>query len=318
MNANPSNGCFLVPLRDRTHIDMRGSDRASFLHNLCTNDVKRLEPGEGCEAFVTDVRGKTIGHILVFCGEDRLAIETEPNQSATLLPHFDKYLITEDIEISDETSTKTDIALFSENSEHTLTTMGLPVPIGNLAHAECLWDGSPVAVRRLGMMAMPCFLIQVPNDHLTAMVRSLNDSDAVTATEDTFESLRVTSGWPRFGLDFSRENLPQELNRDQAAISFTKGCYLGQETVARIDALGHVNRQLVGLAIEGKTTSGTPITVEGQEIGKLTSVVDKREHTAPLANATMNGLAILRAEHTKAGTKVSCGNASAEVVALPT
>ena len=94
----------LVDFSFRTRLEITGADRARVLHNLCTNEIRRLVPGDGCEAFLTNVKGKVIGFVDVYCRPDALVIETAPGQVSALLPHFDKYIITEDAQVHDRTA----------------------------------------------------------------------------------------------------------------------------------------------------------------------------------------------------------------------
>src|SRR5439155_9007426 len=96
-------GAGVVRLNQRTLIELTGRDRAAFLHNFCTNDIRGLKPGGGCEAFITSVQGRILGHVLVFCGAETLVLETVPGQSDRLLTHLDRYLIREDVTLADRT-----------------------------------------------------------------------------------------------------------------------------------------------------------------------------------------------------------------------
>jgi hypothetical protein len=130
---------------------------------------------------------------------------------------------------------------------------------------------------------------------------------------DVFAAVRIEAGLPLFGVDFNADNLPQEVGRDAVAISFTKGCYLGQETVARIDALGHVNRQLAGVRFSGEAAPAaeTKLTHAGAEVGQVTSASYSPQLKAPLA------LAMLRRGHNSPGAQLDSPAGAAEVVALP-
>ena len=308
-----SHGCALVPLPDRTHIEMVGSDRALLLHNLCTNDIKRLQPGQGCEAFLTDVRGKTIGHVLAFAGSASLALESVPGQSNTLMAHLDKYLITEDVQLVDQTDTRTEIALFGARSEQVLKEVKLDAPSNRYDHHDCMLQGHFLSLRRVAMTIEPCFLLQSTIAGIQAASELLEAAGAKSVAPELFEVARIEFGWPKFGKDFTADNFPQEVDRDSSAISFTKGCYLGQETVARIDALGHVNRQLVGLQLGTNQVPAerTTLTVDEKEVGMITSAVFSRRLSAPLA------IGFVRAEHATLGTHVKCVDTTAKVVGLP-
>src|SRR5436190_16233556 len=113
-------GVGVAPLLDRTQIEFTGDERATFLHNLCTNDVRGLQPGQGCEAFITNVQGKTIGHGYVFCNADSLIFDTVPGQAAKLLPHFEKYHIRERVAFVDRTPDWCELLLAGEGAVHLL------------------------------------------------------------------------------------------------------------------------------------------------------------------------------------------------------
>jgi folate-binding protein YgfZ len=144
-------------------------------------------------------------------------------------------------------------------------------------------------------------------------VRGLVAKRFVLAGPQAFETARIESGMPRYGVDFNEENLPQEVGRDREAISFTKGCYLGQETVARIDALGHVNQRLAGVRFfgSGVPSGGTELAREGRIVGSVTSAAFSPKLDAPLA------LAMVRREANSPGTRLSSAAGECEVVALP-
>ncbi len=333
-------GCFLAALPNGTRIEMRGADRASFLHNLCTNDIKRLQPGTGCEAFITDVRGKTIGHVNVFCHADRLTMETVAEQAGVLIPHFDKYLITEDVELLDISpggtakpqvptdascvdsiseasisATTVNLAVWGPAAVTVLKEIGLPAPPLPYQHERTELDGESIWVRRDATTGEDSYSICTGNASRDRILNRFADAGVDGGSSmERFESARIAAGWPTFGQDFGPENFPQELNRDATAISFTKGCYLGQETIARIDALGHVNRRLVGLAFKRETpAAGTTLSVDGKEVGTLTSVA------ADGLNGDWSaiGLSMIRAEKAAIGTEIDCGGATALVVDLP-
>jgi folate-binding protein YgfZ len=153
-----------------------------------------------------------------------------------------------------------------------------------------------------------------------AITAALANAGAVPAAMDAFEIARIEAGIPFYGLDISDKNLPQEVNRDAQAISFTKGCYLGQETVARIDALGHVNRVLVGVRFAGTVPPPTgtevfPADGQGSEgkstIGAVTSAAYSHRLGAPLA------LAYVRRGHNQTGTQLGSPIGPAQVISLP-
>jgi folate-binding protein YgfZ len=157
------------------------------------------------------------------------------------------------------------------------------------------------------------FFIQVAPDDVAAVRAALISSGAVACEASAVESARLEASYPLFGLDITEENLPQEADRNKRAISFTKGCYLGQETVARIDALGHVNRLLVRLKLDSDRlpANGDSVLTGEQPVGHVTSAAWSPHFNAPLA------FAYVRRNYAKPGTKLTSSGSQAEVIAPP-
>ena len=257
-------------LQNWSFIQVSGSDRVSFLHNMCTADLKKLSAGQTCESFFTDVKGKIIAHTIVIAGDQNHVLLAVPEQAEKIITHLDRYIIREDVELHDHSNTQTCWLLLGKNAESLLT------------QCECL-----DLKTSFDSLANPATLVSTKLDNAEAMSTWLNDSDSQTMSEDVWNALRIESGLPLFGVDFDSSHLPQEVNRDAIAISFTKGCYLGQETVARIDALGHVNKKLVGLQF-GKDEipeSETKLFCEEKEVGRITSACWSPHSNSPLALA---------------------------------
>jgi folate-binding protein YgfZ len=269
-----SRGEGIVDVSDRTKLELRGSDRASFLHNFCTNDIKRLQPGDSCEAFVCNVKGHVLAHVQVLCREDVLWLDTVAGQAERLAAHLDRYLIREDVQIVDRTE---ELAAYFVCNER---------------------PGS----FRIGI---------APSAHIVWLEKG-ERPETIVCSRHALDILRVEHGYPWFGVDITEENLPQEVNRNEQAISFTKGCYLGQETVARIDALGHVNKTLCQVSFPGPRIpeAGEQLISDGKTIGHVTSAVWSPQLNAPLA------LAYVRRGHNAVGSKLSSSVGDATVVAL--
>jgi folate-binding protein YgfZ len=287
-----------VTLAGWTCLGATGADRATFLNNLCTNNVVRLRPGQGCEAFFTDVKGHILAHVLLLCRPAEILVWTVPDQAAVLLQHLEKYLIREDVTLVDHSSSVELFVLAGEKRWNSLRrdySEELSGPLDNLDAAigqvdailtRCDWFG-PHAV-----------VIQCPAESAPSVYAALEQRGAFACDPEALEVVRIESGTPFFGIDFDTRNLPQEVNRNEAAISFTKGCYLGQETVARIDAVGHVNRLLVPVRFDGSGLPhrGTPLLAAGKEVGQVTSAVWSPLRESPL------GLALVRRGFHEAGT----------------
>lgn len=309
-----SDGVGLAELPDRTVLVATGCDRASFLHSFTTNDIRRLVPGSGCEAFVTSHQGKTIGHVLVFCEEDRIVLDTSPGQASSLKAHFERFILTEEVEFADETGQWVDLLLAGPQAAALLSDLcGALPPAAMLGHQPASLEGRPVRLRHVPYAGPDSFFVAVAPGDREAVHGLLEGAGAMACAMSAVEARRIEAGFPLFGQDISADNLPQEVNRNPVAISFTKGCYLGQETVARIDALGHVNRVLTGLRFErqAQPRAGERILENGVAAATITSV------TWSPRLGTVLALAYVRSRFARPTTILSTPHGPAEVVTLP-
>ncbi len=303
-----------VDLGARTLIELTGRDRAAFLHNFCTNEVRKLTPGSGCEAFFTSVQGKTFGHGYIFCQQESLVVDSVPDQASTLIAALDRYLIREEVQLHDRSGQWSELLLSGGNAEDVLRQLSLEkIPTERLSHTAVTVQGIAARLRRVDWTGPHDFLFQVASEQLAALEEAVTAAGAVGCSDAAFDAARIEAGTPWFGRDITAANLPQEVGRDQYAISFTKGCYLGQETVARIDALGHVNKNLCGVRFLGSDVPepGTPLSLDEKEVGQVTSAAFSPKLGAPLA------LAYLRRGTQTPGTVLASPIGAAEVVKLP-
>jgi folate-binding protein YgfZ len=286
-------GTGFVELAGWSSVTVTGADRQTFLHNFCTNDIKRLVPGQSCEAFITNVKGKTLGYGLVSCREAELVFITVPGQGPSLVEHLDRYVIREDLQLRNTTAERSYLML-SDTS----------VQMGDLDVHSIPWDliGRPSSG-----------LIEVATSKVARVRSALEDQGVTLCDLAAFETMRIEAGTPLFGVDFNDTNLPQEVGRDRLAISFTKGCYLGQETVARIDALGHVNQQLAGVRVLGDVMplAGMALIHADAPAGHVTSGTFSPRLGAPLALAMVKRVALAP------GTAFDSEIGKCEVVSLP-
>ncbi|MDX1947804.1 MAG: glycine cleavage T C-terminal barrel domain-containing protein [Pirellulaceae bacterium] len=302
----------IAPPGDRTLIEVTGSDRLSLVNSFCTNDVKRLAAGQGCEAFVLNPQGKTIGHALIFHRGGSLLVDGAAGQAQTLIPHWERYVVSEDVTFRDLSASETSLLLAGPKSAAILEKVGLAVPSGLPGCAEGVFQGQSLLIKKTDYLGPETFFLQAPRAAASELSTALLAAGAEQCDAASVESLRIEQGSPLFGLDLTDDNLPQEIGRDRQAISFQKGCYLGQETVARIDALGHVNRLLIGLKIAGPVpAAGSPVLAEGKEVGRITSAANSPKLGATLA------LTLVRRAQAKVGTTLTVDSSPATVVPLP-
>lgn len=232
---------------NRTRLDMTGPDAAAFLHRFCTSQVLGLPPGSGCEAFLCNVKGRILGHVIAFTGENAVRIDTASGQADSLISHLEKYHLLEDFRLSDVTADTFSLIVCGPLASARLADAGLGVDL----KGAISWTASgDLTVRRLDVLGMPTFQIDGPASSADAQWQRLTAAGIQPAGRDVWTALRIEAGFPEYGRDISSDNLAQEASRTSEAISFTKGCYLGQEPIARLHAMGHVNRQLAIVEIE--------------------------------------------------------------------
>jgi len=262
-----------------SHLLLRGADRANLLHNLCSNDIKGLTAGSGCEAFICNPQGKILAHILVSASEESLrilALGTAGTADASgdfeLAEYIDRFIFREDVEIEDARSHNA-YCVAGARAAEVLKQVGANVPAQPYGIEDTAVAGVAVHMMAAPFIAPACYCVIAGAEHAPALEAALQTAGAVSCSGQAFEAARIAAGFPVYGVDITQTNLPQEVCRDQQAISFTTGCYIGQETVARIDALGHVNWNLAGLQMSGDKlpAAGDALTLEGKDVGRITS-----------------------------------------------
>ena len=283
-------------LGELTILSVSGADRLKIANNLCTQDLKSLATGHIAETFITDVKGRTMSHGFALAREDALWFISSPGQGSRLVPHFDRYIIREDAAVQDA-SQDWDAILFLVFDD---------------AEAFCAshpdWDAVVTQVPWVSGSGL-VFVPARRRDPLSTEVRDGAIIASDPQTRSKWERARIEAFWPWYGIDLDDRNLPQEASIDARAISFKKGCYLGQETVARLDALGQVQKRLVQLSFEKRPDVALPhsIEVDGKEIGTLTSLADT-DHGGAI------GLATVRRSHFAKGMRFEVAGSEAEVL----
>jgi hypothetical protein len=305
-----TSGVGLVDCSDRTQIEVTGEDRAAFLHNLTTAAIRDLQIGQGCEAFVLDIKGHVLGHLLVFCTPETLVLDSVPSQAPRLIAHFERYHIRERVDFHDRGAQLRQWLVAGAGAAALLARLAGIESRGRLSHGAAQFSGQQVWWRHVEFAGPLGFLISGNPPAVAAAVAELSAAGGVSCSPDTLETVRIENRFPKYGVDITDQNLPQEVGRDAQAISFTKGCYLGQETVARIDALGHVNRQLVALRFAGSEIPAAAAELRAGEkpAGAVTSATLSPRFGTPLA------LAYVRRDFLKPGTRLQSNFGEAEVL----
>lgn len=303
-----ANGCGIFMGSRHDRLDLAGADRQRFLHGLTTCDVKALAPGRGAYGFFTDSKGKVMADVLVLALTDRLRLELLPDSSSFIQEHMQKYIIADRVEM-ERRDEELAVSILGPNSESFLKQrLGLSLPQEAWGHASLTLDVCPVAVIRNGHPWCTGFTVWMPRLQAVDLVRKLvgDGASAVPVGWDAVDALRVERGVPRFGPDFGVDCFPQETGLENEAVSYEKGCYLGQEIVARIHYRGQANRVMTRVSIEGgeMPAIGTPVSEGGREAGRLGTVVSASEPGGP-GFGGLRAFALIQRRASEPGTSLS-------------
>jgi folate-binding protein YgfZ len=302
-------GCGLVDRSERGKLALTGTERTSFLAGQVTNDIEGLEGGRGCYAAFLTHKGKMLGDLRVLAAEDpdaepELLLDTE---RATLQALFDmvrRFKIGYDVELHKRTVQRGLLSLIGPDARSA-------AGAEDLAHEEHAHRAGAIAGRPVRLIATDVGVdVLCAADDTDAVRAALLAAGAAPASEQAAEILRVERGRPRYGHELDDTTIPQEAGLNERAVSFTKGCYVGQETVARLFYRGKPNRHLRGLRLTEPADPGAELRLGERVVGRLASSVVSPVH-GPIA------LALVRREASPGDTVAVDGGATAEVVELP-
>jgi folate-binding protein YgfZ len=309
-----------VALFDRSSlgkVSVTGRDRVAFLQGMLTNDVKALAPGQGAPAAFLDAHGKVTVLLVVYAAQDRVLIELPAQMTAKTLETLDHFLISEKAEFEAVDEAFAILSLQGPGARALLEGLaGTTLDLAPYAHVEVPVGGVPVRVINRAEGPAPGFHCWTQAAGAESLRSAAIAAGAVVAGPATLEILRIEAGQPWYPQDVDQSVILPE-TRLEALVSYTKGCYIGQETVARVKYRGHVNRALSGLVVEGDRVPevGARVVVEGAEVGKVTSAARSIALGRPIA------LGYVRREHFEPGTAVTIadggGEQPARVSALP-
>jgi tRNA-modifying protein YgfZ len=281
-------GAAVGPALARGLLRLRGRDRLKFAHRISTQRVLELAPGASAHLAFLDAKGHVVGEGVLVVRPEDLLLDLEPGLAEPLRAHLLKYVVMDDVKVEDVSA-----------GWRVVPALG---PGGvELARARAggaaTWDDP----RR----GAPALAVLLPDAEAEAFRGTLLGAGAVALSSDDLEVLRVSAGIPRFGADVDPSRLPMEAGLVRSAVSFDKGCYLGQEVVLRGTFRGQVQRGLVLLALPPGLAAGAPLTASGSPVGAVTSAVD-----APDGRL---GLGYLRRAHWREGERVETPQGEAVV-----
>jgi aminomethyltransferase len=277
-------GTAWMDLSARGRIIARGRDRARLLHNICSNEVKAMTPGMGSYAFLLSPQGRIQADMHLFCLPDHFLIDTEPELREKVAQHIKRYIIADQVELEDVTAGTAAIAVEGPGAERIQGAAG--------GHSMAPFS----------LTGQPGYRIYCSAGQKAGVIGQIESAGATPATAEDARAVRIENGKPRYGEDIRETSLVQE-TQQMHAVSFTKGCYIGQEIVERVRAQGHVNKKLVRIEFDAAdpVAAGTKLTAAGAEVGEVTSTVNSPQ------SGKVIGLGVVRTQFSEPGTLLDSG-----------
>ena len=300
--------CGLLDRSERGKLALTGGEAPSFLQGQVTNDVEALPAGRGCYAAFLTPKGKMLGDLRILATDDELLLDTERVALQGLFNMIRRFSIGYDMELHKRTLERGLLSLIGPGAADAAGAG--PLSDDEHAHALVTVPGSDLVARAIRTDVGIDLLCDAGD--VEALRDALENAGAVAVAEPAVECLRVERGRPRYGVDLDDSVIPQEAGLNERAVSFTKGCYVGQETVARLYYRGKPNRQLRGLRLSAPASPGDELSLDGRVVGRLATVAES-PRLGPIA------LALVRREAPPGSTVAVAddGGVIGEVTELP-
>jgi folate-binding protein YgfZ len=303
----------------RGRIVVSGEDRRSYLQGLLTNDIAALAAGRGCYAAYLTPQGRMISDLHVHELGDAILLTLEGGTKETVLRNLDQFVFTEDVQIRDVTNVYAQIAIVGPEAAAMLSRVLTGTGVETLAalpeHGNLRSGPESIIVTRIDDAGEPGYEVFVDHAASASFASALEKAGAAPLDESTAEAIRIEGGVPLFHRDMNEETIPLEAGIETRAISFTKGCYVGQEVVIRVLHRGHgrVVRKLVGLLLDGTgpAAAGAIVRSADRDAGHVTSSAYSPALQKPIA------LAYVHRDFVTAGTAVAVDGVRAQVTGLP-
>jgi len=302
-----------VALCDRSHwglIQVADEDRIRFLHNQSTNDFQRQKPGEGCDTVMVTSTARTIDLVTAYITEDTVLLLVSPNRRQYLMEWLDRYIFFADkVQLKDVSDDRATFSLMGPGSDALLKHLGggamLGQPYGN---HQLMQLGLEARVAVGSGLTMPGYTLIVPAMNAATLWSNIVQAGAVPLGDRLWEQLRIQQGRPVPDRELTEDYNPLEAGLWQM-VSFDKGCYIGQETIARLNTYKGVKQQLWGIRLSAPAQPSSAITVGNEKVGYLTSYTDTDQGSF--------GLGYIRTKAGGVGLKVQIGATEGEVVDVP-
>ncbi len=303
-----------VALYDRSHwglLIICDDDRLRYLHNQSTNDFQQLKPGQGCDTVFVTSTARTIDLATAYVTEDAVLILVSPNRRQQLMEWLDRYIFPMDrVELKDVSSQHVTFSLIGPESDALLEKLSVEMPIGEAyaSHKQITLGEIQVRVAVGNSLALPGYNLIVAASDAAKLWKTLTEAGAIPMGDRVWEQLRIEQGRPIPDRELTEDYNPLEAGLWQT-ISFSKGCYIGQETIARLNTYKGVKQQLWGIRLQAPVEPGTVVMLGDEKVGKLTSFTQ--------TNQGSFGLAYIRTKAGGVGLKVQVGEVDGEIVDVP-
>ncbi len=301
-----------VAICDRTHwglLELTGDDRLNFLHNQSTNDLKALKSGQGCDTVILTSTARTIDLVSAFVMENSILLLVSPNRREQLLQWFDRYIFFGDkVEVCDRTDTLAAFSLLGPGSQALFEHWGLALPTEPHQHQQFTFQNITVRIAGGGGFSTPGYTLIVQQQQAADLWQLCRQAGALPMGVQGWEQLCVQQGRPSPDTELTEDYNPLEAGLWHT-ISLEKGCYIGQETIARLNTYNGVKQQLWGIQLDGPAESGTPLLVEGKKVGVLTSQVQTVDGCL--------GLGYIKTKSGGVGLQVKIGEVMGTVIEVP-
>jgi folate-binding protein YgfZ len=303
-----------VVICDRSNwglLKITGDDRLRYLHNQSTNNFNQLQPGQGCDTVFVTSTARTLDLATAYITEDAVLVLVSPQRRQQLFEWLDRFIFPFDkVELSDISNEYAVFNLIGKQSNNLLTKLGLDSVINQPEHSHQLvnLDNNTIRIAVGNGLALPGYTLIIPIAEAAACWSKLITIGVIPIGDRVWSQLRILQGRPIPDQELTEDYNPLEAGLWHA-ISFEKGCYIGQETIARLNTYKGVKQQLWGIKLSTPVNSETPLILEGNKVGILTSCTTTSEGTF--------GLAYLRTKAGGVGLQVQVGEATGEIISVP-
>jgi len=308
--------CAAYDLGWRAKIIVTGKDRIRWLNGMVTNNIKDLQLNHGNYSFWLNPQGRIKGDLYVYNRGEYLLIDTDHSQLEALMNGLKRYIIMDDVQLTDATGKITAIGVQGPKSREILKHAGIEAfERKAMEVTDLIWNNVGISVTQMASQDFETCEVWAAVDHIGKLWDALIETGATPVGTNALERFRIMIGFPKYGTDIRDRDLPQETKQNHA-LNFSKGCYIGQEIVERIRSRGNVHRSFTGFTFTGEPPSpGAKLEAEGKDVGEITSIA-----LVPSINGGSDrllGLGYIRKEALERGAKIQYSGGEAQPAKIP-